>query len=205
MKKSIVIKIGSSILITEKGRLNSSRISHIAKQVSILISVGQSVVLVVSGAVASGATQIGSVQTNKLRQLAAGIGQAILTSQFLKNFKQEGLQIAQILLTKTELDNNRDNAKSLLDFYVDSGIIPFINENDVISLNSFQGNDLLASEIASLIKADELLILSTFDKSTFGVGGGESKIKALEILKSKKIKARILNGKQNNIILEAAL
>ena len=204
MQKIIVVKIGSSILITKRGKLDEFRIEHIARQVLQLQAEGFGVVLVVSGAVASGFKFVSQIENqNILRQAAAGIGQTILISTFQGVFASKKIQIAQILLTQESL--KREDFKDLLEFYLSLNIVPIINENDVISLNCFGGNDLLASEIAFLVEAEKLLILSTYDKSFFGVGGGETKKQALEFMKTRNIKASILDGKKKDTILEAML
>lgn len=208
MKKNIVIKIGSSILMNQHKKLDEFRVTHIAEQVLKLQFEGLGVVLVVSGAVASGFNFVNFEESDEnLRMAAAGIGQAILTSTFQQIFALKKLQIAQVLLNQENLivESDRDKVNKLLLFYLNSGFVPLVNENDVISMNSFGGNDILASEIASLISAKKLLILSTYDKSFFGIGGGETKEKTLKEMKARKIQARILDGKHKNIILEAVL
>lgn len=208
MKKIIVIKIGSSILITKRNKLDEFRMAHIAQQIEQLIQNGLRVILVVSGAVASGFNFVRFEQNEiDLKQLAAGLGQAILTSTFQKIFSAKKIQIAQILLNQENLiaETDRQKMRNLLLNYLNLNFVPLLNENDVISLNSFGGNDLLASEIASLVNAEKLLILSTYDQSFFGVGGGSSKVKALEIMDAEKIEARILDGKDKNTILDAVL
>lgn len=207
MKKVIVIKIGSSILMTERNKLDEFRIAHIADQVAFLREEGFGVVLVVSGAVACGHRYIKFSGKEKLRQFAAGIGQSILTSTFTNVFSQKKMHIAQVLLTKEalHLSTQREKIKTLLKFYTQHGFIALINENDVLDLNSFGGNDHLAAEIGVLIKVDRLLILSTYSQSLFGVGGGETKEEVMNLMKAKSIRADILDGKNQNIILNTIL
>ena len=104
MKKIIVIKIGSSILMTKREKLDEFRIAHIAEQVFLLKKNGFGVVLVVSGAVACGHKFIDFSDDQKfLRQAAAGIGQAVLTSTFANVFSQKKINVAQLLLTQDGL------------------------------------------------------------------------------------------------------
>src|SRR5258708_1364369 len=104
MKKIIVIKIGSSILMTQRRKLDEYRIAHIADQVTSLKEEEFGVVLVVSGAVACGYKYINFTnEDKKLKQAAAGIGQSVLTTIFNSIFSQKKIQIAQILLTKENL------------------------------------------------------------------------------------------------------
>lgn len=206
--QKIVIKIGSSILVTQRGQLDELRIAHIANQVLSLRKERLGVVLIVSGAVACGARFIKfSKQQKYLRQASAGIGQTILTATFSKIFSQKEMQIAQLLLTKESFHSEakKQKTKSLLEFYIQSGFITLINENDVIDLNSFGGNDFLAAQITSLLKADRLLILSTMKGSIHGIGGGKTKLEAIDMLSRRNIKADILNGKSKNIILNTIL
>lgn len=205
--KTIAIKIGSGVLLTQRNKLDEFRIAHIADQIVSLRDKGLGTILVISGAVACGANVVDfSGENDGLRCLAAGIGQAYLISIFQQIFLKKGLQIAQILVTKNLcFDEDKEKFKKLLQKYLEVGVIPIINENDVIDLNSFGGNDLLATEVATMLNVDQLLILSTMAGSTYGVGGGETKKKALEILKKRNIPASIVDGKAQNIILQNIL
>ncbi len=208
MKKIVVIKIGSSILMTERNKLDEFRIAHIADQVASLREEGFGVVLVVSGAVACGHKYINFTEDQDcLRQAAAGVGQSILTATFTNIFNQKKMQAAQLLLTKDNLYSmsKRQKIRNLLEFYIQSNFVAIINENDVLDLNSFGGNDHLAGDIAALLEANRLLILSTYEGSLFGVGGGKTKIEVLNLMRAKNIKTDILNGKAQDIILNTIL
>lgn len=207
-KKIITVKIGSSVLLTQRNKLDEFRIAHIADQILSLKEKGVGVVLVVSGAVACGSQYIQlSSDDKKLKMAAAGIGQAYLNSVFQQIFSRKGLRIAQILLTKDLLDSRskKKEINDLIHYYLQTGVVPVINENDVIDLNSFGGNDFLAANMAKLLKVDQLLILSTMAGSSFGVGGEEAKLQAIAVLKQKNIQANIVNGKTKNILLETLL
>lgn len=160
----------------------------------------------VSGAVACGASEIDlSSQDQNLRRMAAGIGQAVLISEFQKIFTAKGIKIAQILLTHDVLDL-KDKAKKIIQLiqgYLDMGVVPVINENDVIDLNSFGGNDFLGAKVAILFGAERFLILSTMAGSSFGIGGEETKMQAVDMVERENIKAMVVNGKTKNILLEA--
>lgn len=208
MKKIIVIKIGSSVLMTKRNKLDEFRIAHIAEQVLALQKQGLGIILIISGAVAYGSRFIKFQKGDLLkRQAAAGIGQIFLTSIFNSTFNKINLQLSQILLTKDFLKNNRksEKLKNLLLFYSSNNYIPLINENDVLDLNNFGGNDLLAAEITKLIKAEKLIILSTMGGSVFGIGGGETKQEAKNVLAEKDIETFILNGKAKNILIQKTL
>lgn len=207
-KQIIVIKIGSSVLFTHRGKLDEYRIAHIANQIVFLKRQNIGVVLVVSGAVACGSGFIDiSAGDMTLRSAAAGMGQAVITSAFYNIFADKQLKIAQMLLTEDFFisPQQRENLKNILKLYIESGIIPFINENDVLDLNSFGGNDLLAARIAILLRASKLMILSSYEKSYFGIGGEETKLKALELAAGNAIKTDIADGKIKNIILNSLL
>jgi len=204
--KIFVIKIGSSVLLTHRKKLDGLRISHIANQAASLRKAGIGIVLVVSGAVACGSRNILLSEGARIsKQAVAGIGQVALTSFFNKVFSKSRFQIAQVLLTKNDLcsKNKRRRIASILRFYIHAGIIPFINENDVVDLNSFGGNDYLAAEIAMLLDADQVIILSTMEGSGYGVGGGTAKQQVINTLNKRNIKGTILNGREKNVLLEA--
>jgi glutamate 5-kinase len=215
-RKIIVIKIGSSVLMTRRDKPDEFRISHLADQVVTLQSRGFAVVLVVSGAVATGMNFLTITYTSDrlhmldkgdfrlLKQAFAGIGQAQLITIFNNVFNQKQMRVAQVLLNKDDLENIyiRERIKKILELYQKLRIIPIFNENDVVGLNSFGGNDYLAAEIAKLSKADKVMILSSYGKSVFGVGGGESKEKVCKQLSKLNIETIILNGKIKNILLE---
>ncbi len=208
MKKTVVIKIGSSVLMTKRGKFDEFRIAHIAKQINSLQEKGIGIVLVISGAVSYGSNFVDLTCLETIaKKASAGIGQIYLTSIFNKIFVQSKLQLAQILVTKEylERDEQKNNIKNLIEFYLNSGYIPFFNENDVIDLNSFGGNDLLAAEVTILLNAQELIILSTMRGSVHGVGGGQTKLDAIDIVSKRNINAVIENGKKENVLIQKFL
>jgi len=204
MENTYVVKIGSSVLLTRRNKLDEYRIAQIAQQIASLMEAGIGVVLVISGAVACGSNFVDLKKSDKvLRQEAAGIGQVLLTSTFNTIFKNNNLQIAQILLTKKDIES--ENLFEVLNNYLKAGYVPFINENDVVDLNSFSGNDFLGAEIATLLKTKEFFILSTMKGSSYGIGGGEAKQQVIYHLGKIGIKTRLLNGKVKNILLNTIL
>ena len=208
MEKIIIVKIGSSILMTKENQLDEIRISHIADQILSLREKGSFIVLVVSGAVACGANFV-TVFKNKdhLRQIAAGIGQTHIISKLKDIFAKRNIEIAQVLLTKEYLQSkkNAEEMQEVLLFYLANGFLPILNENDIVDLNSFGGNDLLAAHVAGIVQAEKLIILSTMEGSIYGIGGGETKQEALRLLAKQNIKASIVNGKAENILLQTVL
>ncbi|PIQ71664.1 hypothetical protein COV87_02110 [Candidatus Roizmanbacteria bacterium CG11_big_fil_rev_8_21_14_0_20_37_16] len=204
MKKIVVIKIGSSVLLTDRNRIDEYRVNQIATQVSHLKHMGLGVVLIISGAVGLGSNFIDINDKNHIKKrAAAGIGQVLLTSSFNTIFQYKNLQVAQVLLTKS--DSDLQEISCVLQHYIDNGFIPLINENDVVDLNSFSGNDFLGAQITTLLKGDKFLMLSTMKGSIYGVGGGEAKQVVIKLLKKQGIETQIVNGKLKNILLKTIL
>lgn len=197
--KKIVIKIGSGTLLTKRGRLDEFRLAHIAAQIKDLHKRGCGVVLVMSGAVACGVGHVAAGETDDTaRRVAAGIGQVAVISAMQKIFGAKDLVVAQLLLTTHSLTQS----KGVLEHYVQSGVVAVVNENDVVDLNGFGGNDLLAVEVATLIDADQVLVLSQMEISAYGVGGSATKLEALKLLEQRGIKGSIANGRDKNVILK---
>ncbi|OGK13371.1 hypothetical protein A3A93_03380 [Candidatus Roizmanbacteria bacterium RIFCSPLOWO2_01_FULL_38_12] len=207
MKKIIVVKIGSSVLFTRRNKLDEFRIAQIASQVKKLQDLEFSVVLIVSGAVAYGANFVDLSGSQIERRAAAGIGQIFLTSTFDNQFHQKNVQIAQLLLTKKNFESKNDKCSlvNIFNHYMKKNIVSFVNENDVVSLNSFNGNDYLAAQIGTLLHADQLIILSTMQGSAYGVGGAKSKLEAVDMVRQKNIRAAIVDGKIKDILLKTVL
>lgn len=169
-KEKIVIKIGTSSLTFENGRLNFLRIEEIAKILSTLRKQNKKVVLVTSGAIAVGAGRLGIIEKPKdlaKKQALAAIGQAELMKIYQKFFAEHGQDVAQVLLTKdvVTIPVRHQNAKKTLNRLLEFGIIPIINENDTISTYEivFGDNDTLSAIVASLIEADLLIMFSDID------------------------------------------
>ncbi len=211
LEKIIIIKVGSSVIFTKRNKLDEFRLNHIANQIFSLQKMGYNVVLVISGAVGCGLNNSSITNTSDSlyllsnvleRQMAAGIGQVYLISTIFEVFRKKNLSIAQILLKKNDLSDGKVRTKFIktMEIYFQMKIIPVFNENDVVDLNSFGGNDLLAVEIAQMLNAKKVIILSTMEGSKFGVGGRKSKEEAREILKNANIDCLILNGKTKDIL-----
>lgn len=202
--RTILIKIGSGTLLTKRGRLDEFRLAHVAEQVRVLRKKGMAVILVISGAVACGSkhVQIGGDESG--RQVAAGIGQVAVISTIERIFAAKNIVIAQLLLTADALTSaaKQTKVREVLEAYARAGIVAVVNENDVVDLNGFGGNDMLAAQIATTVNAAQVLILSQMERSQYGVGGGETKLHAVRMLEERGIQARILNGKTENVIVE---
>ncbi len=166
----IVIKIGSSSLTHVGGKLNLLRIERLVRVISDLHNSGKEVVLVSSGAIATGAGKMGLEKKpeNKItKQALAAIGQAELIKIYDKFFEEYNKTVAQVLLTRDGIENplRRNNAKNTLKELINMGIIPVINENDTVSTEEieFGDNDNLSAIVAALLESHLLVILSDID------------------------------------------
>jgi glutamate 5-kinase len=169
-KKRIVVKVGTSSLTHKNGRLNFQRIANLAYVLSALRNRDLEVVLVSSGAIGVGAGRIGLVEKPKelaKKQALAAIGQAELMKIYQKFFEEFNQVVAQVLLTKdiVSVPERHQNAKNTILKLLSMGIIPIINENDTISTFEieFGDNDTLSANVATLIDADLLILLSDID------------------------------------------
>lgn len=164
--KILVVKIGSSV-IAPSGVINNTCLNQIVSDIETVITKGTKVVVVTSGAVASGVKELGlSKRPSKIEELQAiaSVGQIILMNHFLKGFSKYKRKCAQLLLTWDDFDNRGRylNVKNTLKKLLREGIVPVINENDTVSNEEikFGDNDKLSALVANLIEADTLLILS---------------------------------------------
>lgn len=174
-KKRIVIKIGSSSLThPETGRLNLRKLEVLARELCDLRNQGKDVVLVSSGAVATGVASLGMKEKPtdlKGKQACAAVGQARLMMIYQQLFSEYNQPSAQILMTKNTMVNNinRKNAQNTFQQLLELGVIPIVNENDSIStyelqtLEKFGDNDTLSAVVAALVQADLLILLSDID------------------------------------------
>lgn len=169
-KKRIVIKVGTSSLTYDTGKINIRQIELLAQVISDLCHSGCEVALVTSGAIAVGVSKLGFKERPKStpeKQAASAVGQSELMSLYEKFFAEYGKDVAQLLLTKNILDNNerKENAINAFNTLFSWGVVPIINENDVISTAEikFGDNDTLSDVVAELIEADLLILLSDID------------------------------------------
>jgi glutamate 5-kinase len=165
--RRIVVKIGTGVLTSGIGKLDTQRIAALCSQVAALRARGIEVVLVSSGSIGLGMGKLGLDQRpEELAQLqaCAAIGQSILINNWQSGFDPHKLTVAQILLTREDLrSKNRHNAIfETVERLLASGIIPIVNENDTVSATEIQfgDNDTLSALVASVMCADLLFILS---------------------------------------------
>ena len=165
--KTLVVKVGSSLVTTQGRGLDSEAIARWAGQIAKLIGMGRRVVLVSSGAIAEGMQRLGWTrrpQTMHELQAAAAVGQMGLVECYESCFRSHGLHTAQLLLTHADLADRQRylNARATLRTLLELGVIPVINENDTVVTDEikFGDNDTLGALVTNLIEADALVILT---------------------------------------------
>jgi len=179
----IVVKIGSRVLTTPDGLLDTDRIATIGRQCDQLLAAGKQLVVVSSGAVAAGMGRLGLAQrprTLPRLQAAAAVGQSCLIEAYERSLRPHGRHVAQVLLVAEDLQDRRRylNIRGTLRALLDEGAVPIVNENDTVSVEelqtSFGDNDRLAALVATLLPADLLVLLSDvaglYDRDPEAVG-----------------------------------
>jgi glutamate 5-kinase len=177
--KLVVIKVGTRSLTKEDGSLDIAEVKRLVDDVAKIIQQGNKVILVTSGAIASGIAELGVRPNPKdiiFRQACAATGQSILMSHYREFFRRHGLKVAQVLLTENDLSNRISyiHTCNVLDRLLQIGVVPIINENDVTSVNeiipvmkgykvNFSDNSILSALIANAVEADLVIILTTVD------------------------------------------
>ena len=168
--KRVVVKVGSAILTTEDG-INQEVVDNLAKEISFLRDTGREVILVSSGAVAAGKKKLHFKDELdvciKQKQALAAIGQSQLMHDYDEAFGRHGYNIAQILLTHSDLSHRTRylNVRNTIFTLFKFGVIPIINENDTVSTKElkFSDNDNLGALLANLIEADMFICLTDVD------------------------------------------
>ncbi len=164
---TIVIKIGSSLIINEKKKIRSKWLDSFVKDIQGFKKAGKRIIIVSSGAIALGCKKLNLDKKNlkiDKSQAVASIGQIELMNLLKKNFSKKKMDISQILITleDTEVRRRAINARRTLDNLFDIGFIPVVNENDSIATSEIKygDNDRLASRVAQISNADCLILLS---------------------------------------------
>ena len=173
-KKRIVVKIGTSTIThMSTGNLNLGKLEQFVRVLTDVRNQDKEVVIVSSGAIGAGRKALGikeRPQTLSLKQACAAVGQARLMMIYQKLFAEYNQTIAQILITKRILLNEISlaNAENTFQELLAMGVIPIVNENDPISTDQIQeenfgDNDTLSANVAEMVKADMLILLSDID------------------------------------------
>jgi len=168
--KRVVVKVGTSTLTHSTGKLNLWRIEKLVRELADLANQGKEIILVSSGAVGAGMDVLSLKERPKTipeKQAAAAVGQGSLMHTYDKLFGEYGQVVAQVLLTRedsvkrTRYTNSRNTLLTLLKM----GVIPVINENDVVAIDELKigDNDTLSAMVASIVDADVLIILSDIE------------------------------------------
>jgi len=163
----IVIKVGSHVL-TEKGAIAKSRMMALVELISELKTVGKEVILVSSGAVSAGHTQLPLDRSSVAnKQALAAIGQPLLLKMYQEKFATFDLLCSQVLFSADVFGSEKHvaHAKVAIDTLLENGVVPIINENDTVSVEElvFGDNDRLSAHVAHYFDASLLVILSDID------------------------------------------
>ena len=172
----LVVKVGTSTLTYENGKVNLRRMEELCRTLSDLQNAGRKLVLVSSGAIGVGMGKLGLPQrpeeTEKKQALAA-VGQCELMFLYDKFFGEYGHTVAQVLLTADVVDfpRGRENVQNTFRELLSMGAIPVVNENDSVSSAEIEtgrhkvlgDNDTLSAIVAELCQADLLVLLSDID------------------------------------------
>jgi glutamate 5-kinase len=234
---SVVVKLGSQLLTGKDGRLDGGFIAAIAQQVAALRARKIAVTIVSSGAIAAGLAELNLPKRPKdlaSLQAVAAVGQRRLMDTWADAFEPFAMPVAQLLLTREDVDNRTRflNVRNTIHAAHALGAVPIINENDTISTDeivriSFGDNDILASHVASALRANLLVLLSVVDgvldeagapvrwvqsvseaqqlvrieKSPLGKGGMSSKLEAARTMTDAGEAMIVADGRMLNILM----
>ncbi len=234
-RQRIVVKIGSSSLTEDGGQLSYTKLEAFIDQMAKLYQDEHAQIIVVSsGAVALGMAQLGwrrSDSTMPEKQAAAAVGQSLLMQAYQKAFAGLGIHIAQLLLTKTDIEDRKRfvNIRNTMETLLYHGIIPIINENDTVAVEEirFGDNDTLSSFVAMVADADLLVLLTDvdglystdprtypdakklddvwqIDAAIEGMAGAEGSDRGTGGMRTKVAAAKIATGSGVNMVLAAS-
>lgn len=174
--KRIVVKVGTSTLTYDNGKINFTRIEKLVRVLADIANQGKEVVLVTSGAIGVGVSKLklqSKPKTLREKQAVAAVGQLELMHLYDKFFSEYGHVVGQILLTRDIVENHsaREHVINTFETLIEKGIIPIVNENDSVAVDEiesgvnmvFGDNDTLSAVVGELVKADLLIILSDID------------------------------------------
>ena len=168
--KRIVVKVGSNVLTRKDGKLDRTRVSAIVDQIAWLRNNGYEVILVSSGAMASGRGELKvdhDLDSVEQRQLFSALGQAKLIGLYYDLFREYGMHVGQVLTMKENFQPGEqyENQKACMTVMLENDVIPIVNENDTVSVTElmFTDNDELSGLIARMMQAEMLVLLSNID------------------------------------------
>ena len=168
--RRIVVKIGSSSLTLADGGIDESAVDALVDAIAARAAAGHQVVLVSSGAIATGFPVLGLARRPTdlaTQQASASVGQGILLAHYAKAFTRHGLVVGQVLLTAEDVIRRTRyrNAQRTLDRLLELGVVPIVNENDTVATEEIRlgDNDRIAALVAHVVQADALVLLSDVD------------------------------------------
>ncbi|MBN2794318.1 MAG: glutamate 5-kinase [Clostridia bacterium] len=168
--KRIVVKVGSSSLTHDNGLINIHQLEDLVKQLADLHNKGYEVILVSSGAIAAGIGKLNLTSRPTdlfLLQATAAVGQVALIHLYQKLFSEYGIIVAQLLLTKEDLEDEKRlyYTKHVTESLIEKKVIQIVNENDAVAVDEikFGDNDTLSARVAKYAHADLLILLSDID------------------------------------------
>ncbi|HVE15615.1 MAG TPA: glutamate 5-kinase [Chthoniobacterales bacterium] len=237
--KRIVVKLGTGILAKPGGRsLDPGQFRRLSREFAALVAEGHSVLVVSSGAVTAGVHALGLTERPTDlpgKQACASLGQPLLLREFERNLSRDGLHAAQLLLTHDDIDSRkrRVNARNTVERLLAARtVLPIFNENDSVAVEelNFGDNDRLSAEVALLVEADLLIILTSADgvldadrkrvplvrdidsafalvlpeKGANSVGGMAAKLAAVKIAVTGGVETVIADGRREGAVSGAA-
>ena len=166
----VVVKVGSSSLTSREGGLDAAKVDALVDALAAAHDAGTEVVLVSSGAIASGLDPLRLTRRPRdlaTQQAAASVGQGLLVHRYTESFARHGVTVGQVLLTTDDVVRRAHyrNAQRTLYRLLELGVLPVVNENDTVATEEirFGDNDRLAALVAHLVRADLLVLLSDVD------------------------------------------
>ena len=183
--RRVVVKVGSRVIVGKTGRPDMARIRGLVSQLASMRRSGYEVVVVSSGAIAAGMEALRIAERPMSVpdiQMCAAVGQGRLMAKYASEFDKEKVLVGQVLLTHDDFEHKirLANMRRAMDHMLCAGIIPIINENDVVAdeelkaYMSLGDNDHLASLVVRQVRADLLVMLSTVDGLRAPVNGGRT-------------------------------
>lgn len=168
--KRLAVKVGSNVLAGKDGLPDTDLMANLVRQISEIQKSGIEVILISSGAVASGKsifTPKGKSDSIGFRQLWSSLGQIKLIQTYAELFSRHGLLCSQVLVTKEDFRSRQHylNIKNCFSILLKNGIVPIVNENDVVSITElmFTDNDELAGLVSTMLNVNALFILTNVD------------------------------------------
>ncbi|MBQ9678601.1 MAG: glutamate 5-kinase [Prevotella sp.] len=170
MRHRIVVKVGSNVLTRLDGKLDVTRMSALVDQIAWLRQHNNEVILVSSGAMASGRGELKvdhSLDSVEQRQLFSAVGQVKLVGLYYDLFREFGIHVGQVLTMKENFEPGEQyrNQRACMTVMLENDVLPIVNENDTVSVTElmFTDNDELSGLIAQMMNADTLILLSNID------------------------------------------